>query len=117
QLVYRARVAMSCCKHRKSSQGDLLRPNSQESSWIFLRSQNTWHSLLSAAQTTARFPDSCSNIRTLLHKTPAIPDSSSVTETVEDGRLFLEGYSQWKIHSISDCELTSKLKRSHSQQV
>ncbi|PGH14673.1 hypothetical protein AJ80_05854 [Polytolypa hystricis UAMH7299] len=108
---------MPCYKERKPSQSDLLRPNPQESSRIFLRSQNTWHSLLSAAQAATHFPDPCSNIRTLLHKTPALPDSSSVTETVEDGRLSLEGYSQWKIHSISDCELTSKFKRSYSQTV
>ncbi|KGY14745.1 hypothetical protein PABG_12339 [Paracoccidioides brasiliensis Pb03] len=112
-----AHIAMPCYKERKASQGDLLRPNPEESSRIFPHSQSTWRSLLSIAQATSHFPDSCSNIRALLHKTPAIPDSSSVTETVKDGRLFLEGCSQWKIRSMSDCELTSKLKRSCPQTV
>ncbi|KGM91509.1 uncharacterized protein PADG_12367 [Paracoccidioides brasiliensis Pb18] len=112
-----AHIAMPCYKERKASQGDLLRQNPEESSRIFPHSQSTWRSLLSIGQATSHFPDSCSNIRALLHKTPAIPDSSSVTETVKDGRLFLEGCSQWKIRSMSDCELTSKLKRSCPQTV
>lgn len=61
-------------------------------------------------------PQSCSNIRTLLHNTPSIPDSSSIIETVDDTTLFLEGHSQWKIDSPASCDLPST-KRSRPQQV
>ncbi|WEW58754.1 hypothetical protein PRK78_004222 [Emydomyces testavorans] len=108
---------MSCCEERKFGQNDLLRPKPKESSRIFLHSLKTWRSLLFVAQSTTRFPDSCINIRNVLHNTPAIPDSSGVTETAEGNCLLLNGYSLWKIHSISDCELNTKLKRSQSQAI
>lgn len=109
---------MPCCRNNKESQNDLLRPNPQQSSRTFAHSQQAWSSLRSLARPTTQFPQSCSNINTLLHKTPSIPDSSGIAETVDGSTLYLEGYSQWNISSAenSTCDLAST-KRSCTQKV
>ncbi|KAM5470373.1 hypothetical protein MferCBS49748_002546 [Microsporum ferrugineum] len=108
---------MPCWKNEKCKRGDLLRPSPQESANVLDYSHNKWQSLLSSAQGTAQFPDSCGNIKALLRRIPAIPDASSVAETVEKHALSLEGYSIWNIQSTVACHLTSESKRSRPQNI
>ncbi|KAK2757195.1 hypothetical protein FQN54_004709 [Arachnomyces sp. PD_36] len=98
---------MPCWKRDKH---DLLLPSRRKSQRTTIYSRKTWYSLRSSA---THIPDSCSNIRPLLHKTPGIPDASSSAEIVEPNMLFLEGYSQWRISG----SCSKNMKRSPSQRV
>ncbi|EFE44572.1 hypothetical protein TRV_00638 [Trichophyton verrucosum HKI 0517] len=108
---------MACWKNRSCKEGDLLRPASRDSAKILDYSYNTWHQLLWSAEAKAQLPDACSSIRALLHSTPAIPDTSKISEFAEDHSLFLEGYSIWSINSTSPCSLTTETKKARPQTI
>ncbi|KAK2883365.1 hypothetical protein FQN49_000005 [Arthroderma sp. PD_2] len=99
----------------RRSDGDLIRPSSRESARVLHHSQKTWQSLLCDAQLATKLPESCSNIRSLLNKTPSIPDTS-IMDITTNHSLLLEGYSRWKIQSTNDCDLSSESKNSRRQQ-
>jgi hypothetical protein len=100
-----------------SSTADLLRPSKRQSLTILAHSRQRWATLLAAARSATRLPQSCSNICNLLNRTPSLPDEQKVEDVVEGAILSLEGYSQWKITSSRCCDLPLKLKTSPRQRV
>lgn len=103
---------MPCWKRDKH---DILLPSRRKSRRTIIHSRKTRSSLRSSAQLATHIPDSCSNIRALVHKTPRISDASSGAEVVEPNMLFLEGYSKWRVSGTASC--TEKMKSSPSQKV
>lgn len=108
---------MACWRNRNCRERDILRPSPQDSAKVLDYSYNTWHQLLWSAEAKAQLPDACSSIRALLHSTPAIPDTSKISEFAGDHSLFLEGYSIWNIDSISPCHLTTETKKGRPQTI
>ena len=93
------------------SDEDVIRPSAAQPRQVYLYPRSAWNSLLSCAQSTKRLPSSCCDIRSFLHKTPSISDSSVISETTVGNNLFLEGYSKWSVSSSgTSCELKSTKK-------
>ncbi|OAL72543.1 hypothetical protein A7D00_3545 [Trichophyton violaceum] len=108
---------MACWRDRSCKEGDPLRPAPRDSAKVLDYSYNTWHQLLWSAEAKAQLPDACSSLRVLLHSTPAIPDTSKISEFAGDYSLSLEGYSIWNINSTSPCYLTTETKKARPQTI
>ncbi|PWY74345.1 hypothetical protein BO70DRAFT_258581, partial [Aspergillus heteromorphus CBS 117.55] len=76
---------------------DSIHPSSIRSLHVSTFSRATWKALLSSAQSTDKLPDSCSDVKALLHHTPSIPRSSDIPDRADGNKLFLEGYSKWSV--------------------
>lgn len=92
------------------SDNDPLRPHKCSSSQVSIFSLSTWRALLSSAHSLTHLPYCCNNIKSLLNRTPSIPESAQVIEYIGNSSVFLEGYSTWavsatKTTSNPHCEL------------
>lgn len=96
---------------------DLLSPRDGDLIHVEALSKATWQSLLTSAQYCTHFPPHCSDIKSMLHQTPAIPDNPSFAEIIVGKSMFLEGHATWIISppksSLShNCDLPGTKKTS-----